>query len=126
KGQTHHEATKILLDVSGSHLDTKLVGKFIKSLGAYPPGSFVELNNGSVALVLEVNNQFKLWPKVLLILDEDKNPVDTTILDLSEMLEGSADSGSMLSIRAIIKPADYQIDSEKYYRQDVIQKSFTN
>jgi HD-GYP domain-containing protein (c-di-GMP phosphodiesterase class II) len=42
KGRTHHQTTKIMLDVSGKHLDAELVVKFIESLGVYPLGSFVE------------------------------------------------------------------------------------
>jgi HD-GYP domain-containing protein (c-di-GMP phosphodiesterase class II) len=122
KGRTHHEATKIMLDVSGSHLETKLVVKFIESLGAYPPGCFVELNDGSVAVVLEVSGRFKLRPKILMVLDEDKYPVDESVVDLSDMILDA--TGNALSIRAIINPVDYQIDTEKYYQQGVIQKGF--
>jgi HD-GYP domain-containing protein (c-di-GMP phosphodiesterase class II) len=124
KGKTHHEATKTMLDVSGSHLDSRLVVKFIESLGAYPPGSFVELSNGCIALVVEENSRFKLWPKVLLILDKDKNSLEEIILDLSKVLPDSDDSEAMISIRAIINPEDYQISREKYYHQGVVHKGF--
>ena len=123
KGRTHHEATKIMLDVSGSHLEAKLVVKFIESLGAYPPGCFVELNDGSVAVVLEVSGRFKLRPKILMVLDEDKYPVEESVVDLSDMILDA--TGNALSIRAIINPVDYQIDTEKYYQQGVIQKGFS-
>ncbi len=122
KGRTHHEATKIMLDVSGSHLDARLVVKFIESLGTYPPGCFVELNNGSVAVVLEVSGQYKLRPKILLILDEDKYPMEEIVVDLANMILDAR--GESLIIRAIIDPADYKIDTEKYYQQGVIQKGF--
>lgn len=124
KGQTHHEATKIMLDVSGSHLNSPLVLKFIESLGAYPPGSFVELSSGYIALVVEENAGYKLWPKVLLILDEEKNSLDEVILDLSEKLPDSDVPGAMMSIRGIINPDDYQISREKYYNQGIMQKGF--
>jgi HD-GYP domain-containing protein (c-di-GMP phosphodiesterase class II) len=42
KGRTHHQTTKIMLNVSGQHLVAELVVKFIESLGVYPLGSFVE------------------------------------------------------------------------------------
>lgn len=122
KGRTHHEATKIMLDVSGSHLNSKLVVKFIESLGVYPPGCFVELSDKSIAIVVEENSRFQLRPKVLLILDKNKNLIEESIVDLSEMIEVA--SGVVLSIKAIINPADYQIDSEKYYQQGVMQKGF--
>lgn len=122
KGKTHHEATNIMLNVAGNHLDYPLVVKFIESLGAYPPGSFVELNNGVIALVVEESNRYRLRlrPKVLLILDKDKNPIEEQILDLSDMMS------SHLSIKAIIRPSDYNIDSKIYYMKGVIQKGFVN
>ena len=122
KGRTHYEATKTMLSVSGKHLDSQLVVKFIESLGAYPPGCFVELSNGTIGLVVEESSKFKLRPKVMLILNEEKNLVDEQIIDLSDML--SDDSGNTLSIRAIIKPTDYRIDSKKYYQDGVMQKGF--
>jgi len=122
KGRTHHEATKIMLDISGSHLDDRLVVKFIESLGVFPPGCFVELNDGSVAVVLEVSGRFKLRPKILIILDEDKNPIDEYIVDLSEMILDIA--GHTLTIKTIIDPNNYKIKTEKYYQQGVIQKGF--
>ncbi|WP_428354049.1 HD-GYP domain-containing protein [Methyloprofundus sp.] len=60
KGQTHHQATKVMLDRSGSHLDPKLTIKFIESLGVYPAGCFVELSNGSIAQVIEGQSLLKL------------------------------------------------------------------
>lgn len=123
KGRTHHEATKIMLDISGSHLDAKLVVKFIESLGTYPPGCYVELNDGSIAVVLEVSGQYKLRPKILLILDHMKNPTEETVIDLADMILDA--TGDSLTIKAIIDPRIYQIDTEKYYQQGVIQKGFS-
>jgi len=124
KGRTHHEATKIMLDVSGSHLNAQLVVKFIESLGVYPPGCYVELSNGAVAIVLEASGVYQLRPKVLTILDEDKNVIEECILDLSEITFDSV--GNALSIKQIIDPNDYQIDTIKYYQQGVIQRGFSN
>ncbi len=123
QGLTHHQATKIMLDESGGHLDPDLVIKFIESIGVYPPGCYVELSDGSIALVVEESARYKLRPKVLIILDQDKNFIDASIIDLSKMI--SDRQGYILSIKAIINPADYQINREKYYRQGVIQRGFT-
>lgn len=119
KGRTHHEATKIMLDSSGSHLNPELTVKFIESLGAYPPGCFVELSNGSIALVIEENIKFKLRPKILLLLDETKQPTEEVIIDLSDV-----SSTTPLSIKSIIKPSDFHIDNKKYYQKGYMQKGF--
>ena len=118
KGRTHHQATKIMLEKSGTHLDSKLTVKFIESLGVYPAGCFVELSSGAIAQVIEGQSQFKLRPKVLLILDQDKNMIDNQVIDLAK--DKFNNSKNPLSIRAIIHPEDYQIDSEKYYQRGVV------
>ena len=122
KGRTHLEATKTLTELSGRHLDQPLVIKFIESIGVYPPGVFVELTNGAIALVVEVHETIKLRPKVLLILDEDKNPIPAKVLDLSLMPKDSLEH--VYTIRRIVRAEDYQIDASKYYQEGVLQKGF--
>ena len=123
KGRTHLEATNILTTMSGSHLDPLLVIKFIESLGVYPPGCVVEMTNGSIAIVVEVNEKIKLRPKIIILLDEDKNQVaEEVVLDLSKMITDRA--GEFYTIRGIVKPEDWNIDSSKYYQEGVLQKGF--
>ncbi len=124
KGRTHLEATKIMLDVSGSHLHNKLVVKFIESLGSYPPGCFVLLSNGCIGLVIEQNNRFKLRPKVLVVLGANgASALDEYVIDLAAK-SPDVDKDA-LSIKEIIKPAEYNIDSQKYYQDGVIQNGFS-
>ena len=118
KGKTHHRATKIMLESSGSHLDTDLTIKFIESLGVYPAGCFVELSNGAIAQVIEGQSKFKLRPKILLILDRDRNFIDNQIINLANSKNTASESP--LSIRAIVHPEDYQIDSRQYYKRGVM------
>jgi HD-GYP domain-containing protein (c-di-GMP phosphodiesterase class II) len=123
KGRTHLEATNILSSMSGSHLDPLLVIKFIESLGVYPPGCVVEMTNGSIAIVVEVNEKIKLRPKIIILLDEDKNVVpEEVVLDLSKMITDR--SGDFYTIKGIVKPEDWNIDSSKYYQEGVLQKGF--
>jgi HD-GYP domain-containing protein (c-di-GMP phosphodiesterase class II) len=123
KGRTHLEATNILTNMSGSHLDPLLVIKFIESLGVYPPGCVVEMTNGSIAIVVEVNEKMKLRPKIIILLDEDKNVVpEEVVLDLSKMVTDR--SGDFYTIKGIVKAEDWNIDSSKYYQEGVLQKGF--
>ncbi len=77
---------------------------------------------GAIALVIEVSDKVRLRPKVLLILDEDKNPVPEQVLDLSLMQED--DQGNLFVIRRIVKADDYQINAAKYYQEGALQKGF--
>ena len=123
KGKTHLEATHILTNLAGTHFDPTLVVKFIESIGVYPPGCLVELTNNAVALVVEVHENSKLRPKVILILDEKKNPVPERIIDLAMMTKDS--SGNVYTIKNIIKAKDWNLDVSKYYQKGLLQKSFT-
>lgn len=123
KARTHLEATNILSNISGSQLDPLLVIKFIESLGVYPPGCVVEMTNGSIAIAVEVNEKIKLRPKIIILLDEEKNPVpEEIVIDLSKMQTDKR--GHLYTIKNIVKAEDWHIDSNKYYQEGLLQKSF--
>jgi hypothetical protein len=82
----------------------------------------VGLTTGAVALVIESNDQFKLRPKIMLILDEDENPVPEKIIDLSLLPEDRL--GNVYTIRGIVKAHDYNIDPAKYYQEGILQRGF--
>ncbi len=85
KGCSPTEAYKILMEGRGALYDAELVLKFIEWLGVYPAGSIVEMSNGQLAIVLGVNRERKLKPRVLLVTDEDRKPRQGRIVDLSKM-----------------------------------------
>ncbi|MCK5356038.1 MAG: HD-GYP domain-containing protein [Methyloprofundus sp.] len=122
KASTHLEAIKVLFELSGTQLNKQLVVKFIESLSVYPPGSFVKMSNGSIAMVLEVNNTLKLRPKIMLILDKNKQLLGDIMVDLTKTMTDFA--GKPLSISGIIKPDDYQISAKNYYDKSIIENSF--
>jgi HD-GYP domain-containing protein (c-di-GMP phosphodiesterase class II) len=47
-------------------LDKEIVALLVRSVGVYPPGTIVELSNGSVGLVVSVNSTNSLRPGILL------------------------------------------------------------
>ena len=122
KGRTHLEATKIMFDLTGQHLDEILMIKFVESLGVYPPGCLVGLTNGAVGLVVESNDVHRLRPKIMLVLDEDKNPAQEKIIDLALLPQDFF--GNVYTIRGITSAAKYNIDAAKYYKEGVLQKGF--
>ncbi len=124
KGRTHLEATRIMSNLSGSQLDGRLVVKFIEALGVYPPGSLVQMTNGAIAIVVEVNELARLRPKVIILLDPEGQPIEERVVNWAEMVLDK--SGNVLTIRGIVRPQDYGIDIGKYYRQGVLQKGFAH
>ena len=114
KGRTHLEAIKIMTESSGTHLDSKLVIKFIESLGIYPPGNIVEMTNGEIAVVIESHPTQKLKPKVTMLLDEDKKRVKPRLVDLSKMdLDAT---GNSYQIKRIVRSDEYDIDMALLYK----------
>jgi HD-GYP domain-containing protein (c-di-GMP phosphodiesterase class II) len=122
KGRIHLEATNAMINLAGSHLDPVLVVKFIESIGVYPPGCLVELTNGIVAIVIEVNEKTKLRPKIITILDEEKNPAPEQVIDLSKMIRDK--QGNIYTIKGIIRAEDCNIDLGKYYQKIFLQYGF--
>jgi HD-GYP domain-containing protein (c-di-GMP phosphodiesterase class II) len=117
-GRTHLEAISILTKNSGSHLDSLLTIKFIECLGIYPPGSVVELNTGEVGIVVEVNPKAKIRPKIILLLDEHKQPRQERLIDLSKLdLDAS---GHAYSIRKTERPDTYNVDVIQYYQKGIL------
>ncbi len=86
-GNTSATALKILYENSGTQFDPKLVVKFIECVGIYPPGAVVEMQSGEVGVVLSVEPENRLLPKVALLLGPDKKPMPQRIVDLKQQRE---------------------------------------
>ena len=115
KGRTHLEATSIIIKNMDTHLDSTLAIKFIECLGIYPPGNMLEMTNGEVAVVLEIDPRHRLKPKIVILLDEDKQPKIPQLVDLAHM---SLDkSGRPYQIKKMIRADEYKIDLEGFYRK---------
>ncbi len=79
-------------------LDNELVQTFISTLGVFPPGSVVQLNDESIGLVVSVDPHDMLNPEVLLYNPEIP-PLQALIINLQEH--------SDLKIDKVLKPAEF-------------------
>jgi hypothetical protein len=78
------DAMKIIVSETGKHFNADLVSLFQRTIGIYPIGSYVELNNGFVARVLEQNKGI-VRPIVQLIADSKGNELeDRAVLNLMD------------------------------------------
>ncbi len=124
KGKTHLEAINILRENSGKQLDSALVVKFIESLGIYPPGNIVEMENSEVAVVLEVNEVKKLKPKINMLLDEEKHRVKPRLVDLAKLdLDAS---GRGYTIKRMVRPDEFGLDLNEIYKTGMIESVLTD
>ena len=86
KPMAAYDAARALNDMRGKAFAAEVVEQFLATMGMFPVASLVELNDGSVAVVLEQNPNNVLRPKVLVLLDENRTPLDQpTLLEMREL-----------------------------------------
>jgi putative nucleotidyltransferase with HDIG domain len=93
--------------------DAELLEQFIQCLGIYPVGTLVELTSGEVGIVISVNPEARLRPKVDLVLDRDRKPLyPSRIVNLADTEWGQVDSGC--AIQRVLQPGAYGIDLKQH------------
>jgi HD-GYP domain-containing protein (c-di-GMP phosphodiesterase class II) len=65
-----YQAMKNLLSDNSRRFDPDVLKAFIQTMGIYPIGSIVFLNNGALARVVEVQGTAPLRPKIRILIDE--------------------------------------------------------
>ena len=111
--RTSHEATQELLDCKGSLFQEALVEQFVQAIGLFPTGTMVELNTGEVAIVVTQNNARRLKPELVIVLDADKERLETLkVVDLAD--QSIAAEGERWIARELL-PGTYGISSEEYF-----------
>ena len=92
-----------------------LLETFIQSLGTYPTGSLVELNTGEVGIVLQQNKISRLRPRVMIILNREKefNNYFPIINLLSK--EQDKKEGKTIEISRTLEAGAYGIDPTEFY-----------
>jgi HD-GYP domain-containing protein (c-di-GMP phosphodiesterase class II) len=65
-----YQAMKNLLSDNSRRFDPDILKAFIQTMGIYPIGSIILLNNGALARVTEVHGDAPLRPKIRILVDE--------------------------------------------------------
>ncbi len=115
------QAVSHLYEVRGVEFQEDLVVEFIRAIGLYPTGTLVELTTGQVGVVVEQNFERRLKPKILLLLNEFKQPLKKKkVLDLAKddmNKQALIDSGKKrldevekIEIAQDLEPGSYDID----------------
>jgi len=109
-----HDAVKKLYDWRDIDFQAELVEQFIQVVGIYPVGTVVELSDGRVGVIVAQHRVWRLRPRVMLLLAEDKKPLDD--FDVLNLFETTHDgSGKPLDIVKCVEPGLYGIDPEEFY-----------
>lgn len=82
----------------------ELLKAFVKTLGVYPPGSFVALSNGAVGLVIESNSADILHP-LLMLHDPEVPRSEAIMLDLR---------GTDIAVTSALNPATLPLAVVEY------------
>ncbi len=79
-----YQAIQQIHNSADSLFQAELVDYFIKAIGVFPVGSIVELNTGEVGVVVSQSEENRLKPKIMLILDPEKQKrKHLVVIDLS-------------------------------------------
>jgi len=104
-----------LLEQSDKLFQSELVERFIQVVGIFPTASLVELNTGEVGIVVEQNPLRRLRPKIMLILDRDKQPrIDYPVVDLCELPPETTDPNGVWILHGL-QPGTFGLDPREYY-----------
>ena len=103
------DAIKLLYNSRDVDFQAELVEAFIQAVGIYPAGTLVELSSGEVAVVVAEYRARRLRPKVMVLLDAQKNKLEKSVM---VDLYGSSESENtpVLSIVRGLDPDVYGID----------------
>ncbi len=115
------KAVAKLYELRNIQFQEELVVEFIRAIGLYPTSTLVELSTGEVAVVVEQNFERRLKPKVIVVLDTLKQPLNEyLLLDLSEddkRKQELIDSGKKnrheiekIEIARDLEPGSYDVD----------------
>jgi HD-GYP domain-containing protein (c-di-GMP phosphodiesterase class II) len=104
---THYEAISLMLKKANTHFDETLLVAFNQCIGTYPVGCVVEMSSGEVAMVVEVNDDLKLKPKIMLLTDADKQRCAKKVVNLADT--PFAEDGEPYLIKGIVHPEKYGI-----------------
>ncbi|MBS1129898.1 MAG: Metal-dependent phosphohydrolase, subdomain [Proteobacteria bacterium] len=107
----HQEALEELHNLRGKQFNPALMEQFVQCVGLYPIGTLVELNTGEVAVVIQQNRVKRSKPRLVLMLDAQKERVRTyRIIDLRDAANANLRIAKALAHNAYgLAPNDYYL-----------------
>lgn len=110
-----YDCLRSLNKMAGTTFQAEMVEQFIQSIGFFPPGTLVQLNDGTVAVVVAQNRRHRLKPEILVILDPEHNlRRDFGLIDL-QMQVRSIYTDEVLYIDKGLEPGSFGIDPAEFF-----------
>jgi putative nucleotidyltransferase with HDIG domain len=112
KGMSPHDALRKMYEWRRKDFHETLVEQFIQCMGIYPIGSVVEMNTGSIGVVIAANRTRRLRPRVALVLDPAKQPYKAPrVIDLTNE---STQGHNAVLIRNVLPAGSFGINPVDY------------
>ncbi len=105
-------AVRTLLEKAGKELDPVLTRQFVSMMGAYPMGSFVQLDTRELGIVVKRHAVFFKRPRVLVLTDGRGQPVKPFVAALSRRDENGR---YLRSVKVTLDPNEYRIDYASFF-----------
>lgn len=116
-GMTPHDAMQRLYEWMPNNFDQDLMQEFIRTLGIYPIGSVVELKTGHIGLVVKLNDQHRLKPVVMLIMNSNKEYYPKRkLVNLASSIWAKKESKP--EIKRILDEKEFNIDIKKIINEE--------
>jgi HD-GYP domain-containing protein (c-di-GMP phosphodiesterase class II) len=113
--QSTYAVMRQLNDKADVLFQAELIERFIRVVGVFPTASLVELNTGEVGIVVEQNALRRLRPKVMLVLNANKQlRNEFPVVDLCEMPADASEPGGIWILHGL-EPGAYGVDPREYY-----------
>jgi HD-GYP domain-containing protein (c-di-GMP phosphodiesterase class II) len=103
------EAMARLHNMRDTEFQSELVEEFIQAIGIYPAGTLIELSTGEVGIITEQNPDRRLRPRLLLILDRDKRPLQK-VHEVDLLVYTKDAAGKPVDIQKGLPDGAYDID----------------
>ncbi|MBP5985558.1 MAG: HD-GYP domain-containing protein [Azonexus sp.] len=106
----YQAALEELHNQRGKQFNPALMEQFVQCVGLYPSGTLVELNTGEVGVVIQQNRVQRAKPRLLMMLDANKEPVTSyRIVELRD------EANARLRIAKALPNNAYGLAANDYY-----------
>jgi len=110
-----YDAMMQINHLAGVEFQAEMVEQFVQAIGVFPVGTLVELSTGEVGVVIAQNKVRRLRPKIMVLLDQDKKPLERfPTIDLRTQLVDKTNTESLWITKGL-PPGAYGIDPANYY-----------
>ena len=110
-----YDSIRELLGLGDKLFQRELIEQFVQAMGMFPAATLVELSNGRVGVVVEQNRVRRLRPKIMILLDAEKQPIQgEQVVDLGALPSDEREAGAIWITRGLEIGA-YGLDPRDYF-----------